>query len=178
MSSPSKSSNTDDDESSKHSEDEVDHEPEDQHEHDALEPAESQNGDPSHVTSNKDGNGHADVTTADDVEKVAQAEDDDEHIQEKLAGDHTDDDEDHEGEEGPQEEEEEDDDEEEDEDDEDEEEEDEEPALKYERIAGSVPDLFKKDSASALTVAGKQMVRTSSLHFTASLMNLNVLCRY
>jgi hypothetical protein len=35
---------------------------------------------------------------------------------------------------------------------------DEEPALKYERITGEIPDLFKKDSASALTVSNKLMV--------------------
>lgn len=40
----------------------------------------------------------------------------------------------------------------------DDEEDDEEPALKYERIAGSVPDLFRKDSASSLAVANKLMV--------------------
>ena len=40
---------------------------------------------------------------------------------------------------------------------EDEEEEDEEPALKYERIGGSVPDLLKKDSASALAISKKTM---------------------
>ncbi|KAF8180219.1 vacuolar assembling protein VPS41 [Pholiota molesta] len=34
---------------------------------------------------------------------------------------------------------------------------DEEPALKYERITGEIPDLFKKDSASALTVSNKLM---------------------
>ncbi|KAH9482153.1 Vacuolar protein sorting-associated protein 41-like protein [Psilocybe cubensis] len=42
----------------------------------------------------------------------------------------------------------------EDEDDEDEED-DEEPALKYERITGEIPDLLKKDSASALCVSNK-----------------------
>ncbi|KAF5387652.1 hypothetical protein D9615_000773 [Tricholomella constricta] len=45
-----------------------------------------------------------------------------------------------------------------DDDDEDEDEEDDdEPALKYERIGGSVPDLLKKDSASALAIANKLM---------------------
>lgn len=44
------------------------------------------------------------------------------------------------------------------EDDEDEEDDDDEPALKYERIGGSVPDLLKKDSASSLAVANKLMV--------------------
>ncbi|KAF8076857.1 vacuolar assembling protein VPS41 [Lyophyllum atratum] len=39
----------------------------------------------------------------------------------------------------------------------DEEDEDEEPALKYERIGGAVPDLLKKDSASALAVENKLM---------------------
>ena len=42
--------------------------------------------------------------------------------------------------------------------DEEDEEEDEEPALKYERIGGSVPDLLKKDSASALAISKKTMV--------------------
>ena len=43
-------------------------------------------------------------------------------------------------------------------DEEDEEDEDEEePALKYERITGAIPDLFKKDSASALCVSQKIM---------------------
>ncbi|TFK43987.1 vacuolar assembling protein VPS41 [Crucibulum laeve] len=40
---------------------------------------------------------------------------------------------------------------------EEEDEDDEEPALKYERIGGSVPDLLKKDSASALIVSDKIM---------------------
>ncbi|KAF9498914.1 vacuolar assembling protein VPS41 [Pleurotus eryngii] len=39
----------------------------------------------------------------------------------------------------------------------DDEDDDEEPALKYERIGGSVPDLFGKDSASSLAVANKLM---------------------
>ncbi|KDR84343.1 hypothetical protein GALMADRAFT_237137 [Galerina marginata CBS 339.88] len=43
-----------------------------------------------------------------------------------------------------------------DEDEEDEEEED-EPSLKYERITGAIPDLLKKDSASALCVSNKLM---------------------
>ncbi len=42
----------------------------------------------------------------------------------------------------------------------DDEDDDEEPALKYERIGGSVPDLFRKDSASSLAVANKLMVST------------------
>src|ERR1700733_2588590 len=44
--------------------------------------------------------------------------------------------------------------------DEEEEEDDEEPALKYERIGGSIPDLLKKDSASALFITNKLMVKT------------------
>ncbi|KAG6917674.1 hypothetical protein DXG01_001649 [Tephrocybe rancida] len=44
-----------------------------------------------------------------------------------------------------------------DEDDDDDGSDDDEPALKYERIAGAVPDLPKKDSASALVVANKLM---------------------
>jgi len=44
----------------------------------------------------------------------------------------------------------------EDEDDED----DEEPALKYERIGGSLNDLLKKDSASALAISNRLMVCT------------------
>jgi len=48
-----------------------------------------------------------------------------------------------------------------DEDDED----DEEPALKYERLAGSVPDLLLKDSASSLAVTDKLIVRILWLLF-------------
>lgn len=44
-----------------------------------------------------------------------------------------------------------------------EEEEDEEPSLKYERITGAVPDLLKKDSASALAVSNKLLVIPSSI---------------
>jgi hypothetical protein len=44
------------------------------------------------------------------------------------------------------------------EDDEDEEEDDEEPSLKYQRIGGAVPDLLRKDSASALAVSNKLLV--------------------
>ena len=44
------------------------------------------------------------------------------------------------------------------EEDDDDEEEEEEPALKYDRITGSIPDLFKKDSASALSVSNNFMV--------------------
>jgi hypothetical protein len=52
------------------------------------------------------------------------------------------------------------------EDDEDlEDEDDEEPALKYERLAGSVPDLLLKDSASSLAVTDKLIVRTPQLLF-------------
>ena len=40
----------------------------------------------------------------------------------------------------------------------DEEEDDEEPSLKYQRITGAVPDLLKKDSASALAVSNKLLV--------------------
>jgi len=36
--------------------------------------------------------------------------------------------------------------------------EEEEPSLKYSRIIGAIPDLFKKDSASALAVSNKIMV--------------------
>ncbi|KAJ6450316.1 hypothetical protein C8R47DRAFT_998937 [Mycena vitilis] len=43
------------------------------------------------------------------------------------------------------------------EDEEDEEDEDEEPSLKYERIGGSLPDLLKKDSASALHISKSLM---------------------
>jgi len=43
------------------------------------------------------------------------------------------------------------------------EEDDEEPALKYERLAGSVPDLLLKDSASSLAVTDKLIVRTLQL---------------
>ena len=40
----------------------------------------------------------------------------------------------------------------------DEEEDDEEPSLKYQRIGGAVPDLLRKDSASALAVSNKLLV--------------------
>ncbi|THV02760.1 vacuolar protein sorting-associated protein 41 [Dendrothele bispora CBS 962.96] len=42
-------------------------------------------------------------------------------------------------------------------DEDDEDDDDEEPALKYERIGGSIPDLLKKDSASAMSIASKFM---------------------
>ena len=45
---------------------------------------------------------------------------------------------------------------------EEEDEDDEEPSLKYERITGAVPDLLKKDSASALAVSNKLLVISSS----------------
>lgn len=51
-----------------------------------------------------------------------------------------------------------------DEEDEDEDEDDEEPALKYERIGGSLQDLLKKDSASALAIANKTLVCTQREH--------------
>jgi len=40
------------------------------------------------------------------------------------------------------------------------EDEDEEPALKYERIGGSLHDLLKKDAASALAISNKLLVTT------------------
>lgn len=49
---------------------------------------------------------------------------------------------------------------------EEEEEDDEEPSLKYERIAGAVPDLLKKDSASALAVSNKLLVKSSSIIYS------------
>lgn len=49
---------------------------------------------------------------------------------------------------------------------EEEEEDDEEPSLKYERIAGAVPDLLKKDSASALAVSSKLLVISSSIIYS------------
>jgi hypothetical protein len=42
--------------------------------------------------------------------------------------------------------------------DEDEEDDEDEPSLKYQRIAGEIPDLLKKDSASALAISNKTMV--------------------
>jgi hypothetical protein len=45
---------------------------------------------------------------------------------------------------------------------EDDEDEDEEPALKYERFGGAFQDLLKKDSASALVVSNKYLVRCYS----------------
>lgn len=47
--------------------------------------------------------------------------------------------------------------------DEEDEEDDEEPSLKYERISGAVPDLLKKDSASALAVSHKLLVISPSI---------------
>ena len=41
-----------------------------------------------------------------------------------------------------------------------EEEEEEEPSLKYERIVGAIPDLLKRDSASALAIVNRTMVRS------------------
>ena len=46
---------------------------------------------------------------------------------------------------------------------EEEEEDDEEPSLKYERISGAVPDLLKKDSASALAVSNRLLVISSCI---------------
>lgn len=51
--------------------------------------------------------------------------------------------------------------------DEEDDEDDEEPALKYERLAGSVPDLLLKDSASSLAVTDKLIVRTLQLLFSS-----------
>ena len=48
------------------------------------------------------------------------------------------------------------------EDEEDDEEDDEEPSLKYQRIGGAVPDLLRKDSASALAVSNKLLVHFNS----------------
>ncbi|KAG5644802.1 hypothetical protein DXG03_007624 [Asterophora parasitica] len=76
--------------------------------------------------------------------------DSDEEDTDDEEGDNDEDDEDEDEEDEEDEEEEEEEDEEEDED-------DDEPALKYERIGGSVPDLLKKDTASALAVANKIM---------------------
>ena len=45
---------------------------------------------------------------------------------------------------------------------EEEEEDDEEPSLKYERMTGAVPDILKKDSASALAVSNKLLVISPS----------------
>jgi hypothetical protein len=41
--------------------------------------------------------------------------------------------------------------------------EDEEPALKYERVSGAVPDLLKKDTVSAMAVSTKELVHFSAL---------------
>ena len=46
-----------------------------------------------------------------------------------------------------------------DEEDDEDDEDDDEPALKYERLTGSVPDLLLKDSASSLAVTDKLVVR-------------------
>jgi len=47
--------------------------------------------------------------------------------------------------------------------DEEDEDDDDEPALKYERLAGSVPDLLLKDSASSLATTDKLIVRALQL---------------
>jgi len=44
-------------------------------------------------------------------------------------------------------------------DEEDDEQDEDEPSLKYQRISGAIPDLLKKDSASALAISNKNMVR-------------------
>ena len=59
-----------------------------------------------------------------------------------------------------------------DEDEDDEADDEDEPALKYERIGGSIPDLLKKDTASALSIANKLMVRQ---HFSPPLQILNLM---
>jgi hypothetical protein len=51
---------------------------------------------------------------------------------------------------------------------EDEGDEDEEPALKYERISGSIPDLLKRDSASALAIANKLMVIEQGFFYSSN----------
>ncbi|KAF8165888.1 vacuolar assembling protein VPS41 [Crassisporium funariophilum] len=79
--------------------------------------------------------------------------DDDEHSVDKESGDEDDDDDDG-GSEGGDETSETDE-EANGEEEEDDEDDDEEPSLKYERITGAVPDLLKKDSASALAVSNK-----------------------
>jgi hypothetical protein len=55
---------------------------------------------------------------------------------------------------------------------EEEEEDDEEPSLKYERIVGAVPDLLKKDSASALAVSNKLLVISFKYNFIAPYLDL------
>jgi hypothetical protein len=55
------------------------------------------------------------------------------------------------------------------EEDEDEEDEDEEPALKYERIGGSLNDLLKKDSAASLAISNRTMVRPIALAYRGSI---------
>jgi vacuolar protein sorting-associated protein 41 len=45
-----------------------------------------------------------------------------------------------------------------DDDDDEDDEDNEEPALKYQRIGGALPELLKKDSASALTISNRLMV--------------------
>lgn len=79
-------------------------------------------------------NGRAEVEEHSDEGAESGGDDIDEHTDEDMAADE-------------QEEEEE------------EEEDDEEPALKYERLGGSVHDLLQKDSASALTYSNQRLVR-------------------
>lgn len=43
-------------------------------------------------------------------------------------------------------------------DEEDDEQDEDEPSLKYQRISGEIPELLKKDSASALAISNKSMV--------------------
>ncbi|EAU82714.2 vacuolar protein sorting 41 [Coprinopsis cinerea okayama7 len=73
-------------------------------------------------------------------------------------GDDDDDDESEEGDDESGEGSEDDDEDEDEDDDEDDDDEEEEPALKYSRIEGAVPDLLKKDSASAIAISGNRLI--------------------
>lgn len=53
-------------------------------------------------------------------------------------------------------------------------EEEEEPALKYERMGGAVPDLLQKDSASALAISDKVIVRNITAAHTQTKLILRL----
>ncbi|KAK7037422.1 Vacuolar protein sorting-associated protein 41 [Paramarasmius palmivorus] len=62
----------------------------------------------------------------------------------------------------------------EDDEDDDEDEDDEEPALKYERLGGNIPDIFKKDSGSAIAMTKKYMRVKSYKPHLASVIDISV----
>lgn len=54
------------------------------------------------------------------------------------------------------------------------EEEEDEPSLKYQRITGAIPDLLKKDSASALAISNKFMV----IHFISVALTIMLIISF